>query len=276
MIHTHSLYALIVAYLAAQMSRKKIAIVHTGHGGPRKFYDGYALCFAWMADRYIALSAKSCDCMRRVYSENKIRLIPNGVEEPPGAEVYRPAAAGDRSLFSLAFIGRLSKEKGIFLLIEAVRLLREQEIPVTLEVIGEGDLRKELERLVLRLGLERNIHFSGYLQTPWSAVARTAIVVMPSLWENSGLVAYEAIVRNHTLVASRLPAFRDHLRHGENAYLFEAGNVSELANILGAIWRSKLPLLFSKGKAPAEMIFIKSTGPQMQAVYEQLIDDCAM
>ena len=105
------------------------------------------------------------------------------------------------------FAGRLSKEKGVDLLLKAVA-----KIPwAQLEIAGDGPLRASLEGLARSLGIENRVRFHGWLSLDkiGNLHQRAAAVCVPSLWpEPFGYVAAEAMAAARPVVAADGGAFR--------------------------------------------------------------------
>ncbi len=73
--------------------------------------------------------------------ESRVRLIPSGID----TNVFRPGPAEPDGPLNLLFVGQVMPEKGVDALIEAVRLV-SKTVPVTLTIVGDGHLRRSLER----------------------------------------------------------------------------------------------------------------------------------
>jgi glycosyltransferase involved in cell wall biosynthesis len=130
---------------------------------------------------------------------HRVSVVPNGVDrsEFTAGDIARRAAR------ELLVVGRLSTQKNVRVAVEAMRQLPAD---VVLRVIGDGELRPELERLALRLGLP-NVRFEGRLATPELGVAyrRATAVLVPSVNEGLPLVLLEAMSAGAPVICSALP-----------------------------------------------------------------------
>jgi glycosyltransferase involved in cell wall biosynthesis len=118
---------------------------------------------------------------------------------PVATELFTPDAApalGQR----LLFVGRLSPQKGLDLLLEALAVMRH---PLSLDIAGDGAIRSHLERLAASLGVARRITWHGELsQRDIVPLYRRALaLVVPSHDEGLGLVAVEAMLCGTPAVA---------------------------------------------------------------------------
>ncbi len=124
------------------------------------------------------------------------------------------------------YYGRLSEEKGIMTLLEAMKGVNE----IRLKIIGEGPLEKALQTFVQENNLD-NIAFAGYLDGDdlKQAVSRARFVVVPSEWyENSPLVIYESFSMAKPVIGARMGGIPELISHGEDGYLYDAGDTDSL------------------------------------------------
>jgi glycosyltransferase involved in cell wall biosynthesis len=129
---------------------------------------------------------------------------------------------------SVAYFGRLSREKGVVTLLEAMRLVPG----VTLKIIGEGPLRKELEA---KAAGNPNIRFLGYMSGDAlkDEVSSSMCVAYPSeCHENNPRGIIEAFALGKPVVASDIGGIPELVKDGKTGYLFPAGNSGALAACL--------------------------------------------
>jgi glycosyltransferase involved in cell wall biosynthesis len=126
---------------------------------------------------------------------------------------------------SIAYVGRLSAEKGLLTLIDAVKSL-----PVTCKIIGDGPVRKELERACAAQGLD-NVSFRGHQTHDELAreVSKSMFVVVPSEWyENSPRSVIEAFAWGKPVIGSRIGGIPELVIDGKTGFTFSPGNAMEL------------------------------------------------
>ncbi len=136
----------------------------------------------------------------------------------------------------IVFMGRLVSDKGCDLLLQALALLKQQGIEPLVSVIGDGDERRSLEELSLKLGLASQVRFLGTLTEGRAIeVARHKILVVPSRWiEPFGIVALEGIAAGCVVVASSQGGLREAV--GECGVLFTSGDVGGLAEAIRGVY----------------------------------------
>lgn len=94
---------------------------------------------------------------------------------------------------AIVTMGRLTEQKGQWHLIRAMSAVKKQIPDVKLYVLGEGELRKPLEKLVTDLDLTENVKLLGYIEAPHACYKYCDCFVFPSLFEGLGNVLLEAM-----------------------------------------------------------------------------------
>lgn len=108
--------------------------------------------------------------------------------------IFRNTNPGPRDRRRIAFVGRLSADKGLDMLLPALRLLVDRGHDARLTIIGEGDLLDEVKALIAELDLTDRVELTGRLSGPETAAQLNehAIAVVPStVTESFGTVALE-------------------------------------------------------------------------------------
>jgi glycosyltransferase involved in cell wall biosynthesis len=114
-----------------------------------------------------------------------------------------PRQNADRRCF--AYVGRLVGLKGLPVLVQAARILKEQGYVFRVKFIGDGPERPALESLVRDLGLQEQLAFTGFAsgQRFESEMESVSTVIMPSIWEETaGFAAIEQMMRGRLVIAS--------------------------------------------------------------------------
>ena len=107
----------------------------------------------------------------------------------------------------LGCIARLSEQKGLTYLLDAMSLLTVKDI--RLFIVGDGELRNELENKVKELDLQDSVTFLGYRKDIVECINSFDFCVLPSVFEGFGLVAIEAFMNSKTLVATDIPGLNE-------------------------------------------------------------------
>ena len=126
----------------------------------------------------------------------------------------------------LGCIARLSEQKGLTYLLDAMSLLTVKDI--RLFIVGDGELRNELENKVKELDLQDSVTFLGYRKDIVECINSFDFCVLPSVFEGFGLVAIEAFMNSKTLVATDIPGLNEVVTN-KNGILVPAKNPGALA-----------------------------------------------
>lgn len=174
--------------------------------------------------------------VRDVYRElgmpaERIVVIGHGIDVPAGlAQEKQPPAAPGR--LHIVYAGSIAWQKGVHVLIEAVNGLPED---VHLTLYGNLETFPDYVAEVQAAATHPGVHFAGSAgrETLWQALTAADVVPVPSLWyETASLITQEAFAAGTPVVASRLGALAERVRHEEDGLLVPAGDV--------AAWRAAL------------------------------------
>jgi glycosyltransferase involved in cell wall biosynthesis len=136
---------------------------------------------------------------------------------------------------SVLFCGRLIKIKGVHILLEAMKLVRERIGAARLVIVGDadnGDYRRELEQMVDSLGLRHSVSLLGWVSNDeiGKIYQDSWVLVLPSIWEEGlGMVMVEAGLVGRAVIGSKLGGISDFVVHGENGFLVPPGDIQKLA-----------------------------------------------
>jgi colanic acid/amylovoran biosynthesis glycosyltransferase len=136
----------------------------------------------------------------------------------------------------LICVGRLSKEKGQMLLIEATAQLRDSGVPIELVLVGDGPMRAEIEQLVLRHRLGEQVRLTGWLdaQSIENELRQARALVVSSLSEGLPIVIMEAMANRRPVIAPFLSGIPELVVQGETGWLYPAGDVTALVQAMKA------------------------------------------
>lgn len=228
LVHTHTAKAGTLGRLAARLAfPRRPAIVHTYHGhvlsgyfGPRKeaAFRQVERELARISDCLIGLSNATVNELveMRVAPRERFRVIPTGLDLDPflALEVGRDATfraeigASDDELLVL-FTGRLAPIKRVDILLDAVAHARDAGAPMRLAIVGDGELRGELEEQTRRLKLATMVTFLGFRRDLPSIVAGADIAALSSDNEATPVALIEAAAGARPAIATDVGGVSD-------------------------------------------------------------------
>lgn len=133
----------------------------------------------------------------------------------------------------LLFVGWLEKEKGVYDLLEAVKLLRE-ELDLRLDFVGDGAARANLSNLILSYGLSSVITIHGWKksETLKDFYKSSDVFVLPSWIEGLPNALVEAMASGLCVIASNVGNIPEVIKNNDNGLLVNPKNVIELASAI--------------------------------------------
>ncbi len=160
-----------------------------------------------------------------------IRVVYNGVD----SSLFSP---GDAPLVNVILsVGNLIPIKGHELLLRSVAAITPAHPQVECRIIGDGSERDRLQELARELRIADRVHFLG--RRPRAEVAEAmkecALFALPSYYEGLGNVYLEAMSAERPAIACRGQGIEEVIRHGENGWLIEPKNLTDLTAALHAL-----------------------------------------
>ena len=215
------------------LGKHRVPLVCTSHGSDllRLNTGPFRMLNRWILKRVDQIAVVSTElqqvCMELGIDSSKIRICPLGVDLS-GRFTYREAQPGGRRLL---YVGRLTREKGLRYLLEAVLLLKKKYPDIMLQIVGDGPYLPEIQDFTNENGLDTNIQVKGALDNSRlpEIYHSSDILVLPSLSEGLGLVLVEAMGCGCAVIASDLHSIRDIIEDRQNGLLFEPGDIQALA-----------------------------------------------
>jgi len=173
----------------------------------------------------------------RIGHPHQYRVIPVGIDLSGHANVKGPSGKLRRSLGlneSVPLAGMVGRLVAIKDHVTALRAI--QQIPeLHLAIIGDGDLRLDLEDTVKVMGLSTRVHFTGWWQDVPSAMADLNIVLLTSRNEGTPVSLIEALACGRPVIATDVGGVKSVVKDGINGRLCPAGNPDRVAASLRSV-----------------------------------------
>lgn len=223
--------------MAHGLYKKRPLLVHTFHGHVLHSYFGkvkslFFICIekvlALFTDRIITVSKSLKDELVRKFRiapEGKFSVVELGFELD---ELLRMPVKGDAETVNVGIVGRLTAVKNhrMFLRI-AGKLMAYSSWPkgkIRFIIIGDGELREELEGYAGELGVEKMVEFRGWVKELKEIYGEMDIAALTSLNEGTPVSIIEAMAAGRPVVATDVGGVRDVVKHGKSGYLVEPGD----------------------------------------------------
>jgi len=228
--------------LSNQAQKRGIRIVGTNHFMPEnlmdhapipRFMQQWAIRQAWAAaarsfNRASAVTTptrKAADFLEAATGIPGIIAISCGINMADYTPSFEP-----RTDNLIVFVGRITGEKQLDKLVRAFAVL-DPALDARLELVGGGDQEQQLRNLANQLGVGDRVKITGYVEVSYlrGALTRATVFAMPSIAELQSIATMEAMASGLPVVAANAMALPHLVHDGDNGYLFEPGNVEDLA-----------------------------------------------
>lgn len=188
------------------------------------------------ADAVVCISKGVADDLARNFGIPKERMqwVPNPVvaselQRRAAEDVEHPWLAPGEPPVVLG-VGRLTEQKDFATLIRAFAQVRRLR-PARLVILGEGELRAQLEALIRDLHLEEDVVLPGFIPNPFAWMRRADVFVLSSLFEGCGNVLVEAMACGTPVIATNCPSGpAEILQGGTYGTLVPVGDVQSIAD----------------------------------------------
>nr|MBI3613634.1 glycosyltransferase family 4 protein [Nitrospirota bacterium] len=265
-LHTHvvplpsifkaRLYFLSSIILLRRVILKTCSVIVHANGSRAMFYAGLA---GWLAGRPVIWHVRVADrdspldrflfrlasvvvvnsqavASRFSWAQpGQVRCIYNGVDltrfypRAPSPEVRRALGIPDGTPV-VTSVGRFVSYKGYEYLLEAARLVCDVRPEVHWVLAGEGELKGALIARAHTLGVENQVHFTGWREDTPELLALCDVFVLPSLGEHFGRVLIEAMGMAKAIVATDAGGVPEVVAHGETGLLVPPAQPKPLAD----------------------------------------------
>lgn len=221
------------------------------------------------AEAVVVLNKKTLQLVRKTYGvQGKAVIMSNGIDESYFA-LSRPAfkRAPPKQL-RLLFVGRLSKQKNVGMLLQALASTKRD---IHLDIVGDGDERAAILKLIAMHDL-RNVTLHGRLdRQAVLAFYRTCdALVMPSLYEAQPLVLLEAMAARIPIIGTNVVGVAEHIW---GVGIVVQPTPAGLAQGFEKFYESytSLPQMVQKGHAKAEKLRWPNLRKEYEALYQEVM-----
>ena len=271
-VHCHTWYTFFAGFLAKILYG--VPLVVTMHSleplrpwKEEQLGTGYHLS-TWMekngvehADRVIAVSAEMKEDIVKTYQipSEKIEVVHNGIDlnqyQPVQARDYLDEQGIDYPY--LLFVGRISRQKGILQLLEAMEQLDQAYLVLCASSPDTPELEREVREKVKQNPRIKWINEMVSKDKVIQLYSHATAFICPSIYEPFGIINLEAMACKAPVIASRVGGIKEVVVDGETGFLVSPGNPRELAErIQFALKNPELMIKFKeKGRQRVEQYF---------------------
>jgi len=272
LIHVHQAKLQAFVGLVIAGLTKKRSIIKIGNSGSgfdlltlkRKAFIGNFLYryIVRNADIVIAISTNICkELINTGISSHKIIFLPNGVEmsidqivPPEEKDNYRNdiKLPLDKKIF--LFVGRLEKQKDILLLIDSFASAEPLKNKWLLILVGDGDLRYQIENLVNKHEINEAVLLAGYQKNILPYLLASDFFILSTKTEGLSNALLEAMSVGLVPISTDVSGSNDLIKHGSNGFLTEINSMESLRNAIGQAGRLSKEEIYQFGEKSMMLI----------------------
>lgn len=213
----------------------------------KKFDKNYFEKFKYI----VTVSDKCLDSLIKNFPEyeDKFKLIYNIISPKMICKLAEEEVTDinfDRNYTNIVSIGRLSYQKSFELAIEAAKLIKEKGLKIKWLIIGEGEERESLQKLIDDNELSNEVKLIGLKDNPYKYVRRSDIYVQTSRFEGKAIAIDEAKSLCKPIITTNYTTAKDQINNEKNGLIVDMNSNSIADGIIRLINNENLKNKFIK------------------------------
>lgn len=185
---------------------------------------------------------------------DKVKEVHCAVDEEMTEKSAMPITASN----VFVSIGRLCEQKGQMLMLKALAALKSKGVEFELHLVGDGELRAEVEAFVKQEGLDENVHLLGWQSSEQivDLLDQSTALLLPSFAEGLPVVIMEAYARSRPVLSTYIAGIPE-LVDEDSGWLVPAGNVSLLSEKIQSVIDTPISQLELLGRNGREKVVLR-------------------
>ena len=215
----------------------------------------------------------------RIAPVDKIRVVPPGldfgwVEDLERRRGWLRARLGvNGSTLIFGMVGRLAKIKNVALALHAfARFLRTKPVEAQLVIIGDGEMRSELESLACRLGIEQRVTFCGWVLERADIFSDLDVTCLSSFNEGLPVSLVESLAAAVPVIATDVGGVTDVVEPGTDGELVKSGECESFAEALAKVAHRRRMVSLERSAAVRERYSTARMAANIEGIYEELLE----
>ncbi len=220
-IHTHDAKASIVASFAF----KNVPIVSHIHCNDKKMRKiGLKSVLFKLASKKFShiffVSKGSLEAYRfKKSTEKKSSVLHNVIDTNLVAERAKENTQNYTS--DIVYVGRLTNIKNPLRLVDIVEEIAKTNKNVTLSIVGEGELKSDLQKYITEKNLNKNIKLLGFMSNPYKVISCSKVMLMTSISEGLPMCALEALSLGVPIISTKTDGLREIIQNDRTGFLYD-------------------------------------------------------
>jgi len=224
------------------------------HYNDRKYIYKLLLYLYRYADDFVFLSQGIYESLKTDLLDKRYKIIPNPVDFDEIERLKFDDLKKHKQIFSkftIVNIGRLTEQKGQWILLKAFSRIKSN---CNLVILGAGENENELKRIAKELNIAHQVYFLGFQKNPFKFLYHSDIFILSSLWEGFGNVIIEAMACELPIISTDCPSgpreilashtdinlqLKDEIEFAKFGILTPVGNIDLLARAMQMLIENK-------------------------------------
>lgn len=266
-----------------------VKVIFTEHG---RFYPDIVSRKRQLVNQGLALFTNAITAISRATADalvnieklprRKVEVIYNGInpqltksdQDSNDIEEFRKRYNLESHHFIYGTISRLEPIKNQQLMIRAFSVVLQKLPDSRLILIGDGAIRKELEKLVSELGIDNQVIFTGFITDPQKYIQLMDVFLLPSFSEGTSMTLLEAMSYSTPAIVTNVGGSPEIILHGKTGLVTESDNLQELTQAMFKLYENP-SLRIEFGASAFERFHQEFTDIKMIASYQTLYSKLA-
>lgn len=240
-VHVHLFPTNLFISLASLFLSKDIKFIFSEHNvyNRRRSFKIFRILDTFIYSRYYKIICVSKQVQVALIKwlpdlQRKSVVISNAVPVP---DIFNWSSV---KKYDVLFVGRLTKAKGIDILLKAIKILKEKyQKEIKAAIVGEGYLEEELKELVKELEIGEEVEFLGVRRDIEKLMKSTKVFVLPSRWEGLPLTVLEAMGSGAGIIATKVGSIPEVIEHGKEGILISPEDSETLAGAIAELLKDR-------------------------------------
>lgn len=227
------------------------------------------------SSKIVVPSGDYVDLVNKKYaiSKDKICKVPNGVD----LNNFKSLPNKQNDPIRLLYVGRLSKQKNIPLLIRTFKIVTEKiNKNIELDIVGEGEEKSKIIAMITAENLEKKVNLHGELRGGrlYEKYSNSDIFILTSDYESFGMVLIEAMASGLPIIATNIPALRNVVENNKTGLLVKP-EPEDLAKALEKLINDPLlkEKLISNGLEEVKKYKWDDIAKKFEDIYEEVLNE---
>lgn len=215
-----------------------------GSSKKQKMYAVLERILAPFSDKIICISdtEKMTALQNKICEKDKLWVIHNGIEikdsiSNKDTNISREGLNIPENAFVVGMVGRIAEQKSPDVFVEMARNVAKKIPEALFLIVGDGELRDQIESQIESTGLRERFHITGWVDNPQDYMRLFDVAVLLSRWEGFGLVLPEYMLARKPIVATRADAIPELIQDRVNGLLVPVENPTAASDAVEELYQ---------------------------------------